>query len=174
MFGSKNFMRTGAQIDGVLIESDDDKAYTAASGSYHVRVRVTFDDGTTTEFATKLHTKESGARGIGSVVPVRYDASDRSKIDVDGAEIRRRREQGEQQRKDAFAAPSPVPAGSPETQLQAMWEMLKQMDVRGSELRRRSAPRDEVGAWVAEKEALDSRYRALKNRHPEWTPTPSA
>jgi hypothetical protein len=171
MFGSKSFLKDGAQVDGVLIQSDSDKVAFGGDGSYHARVRVTFEDGTTGEFNTRLHVREVGMRNIGAVVPVRYDATNRSKIDVDAHEIRRRHDLADQQRKAASAAvPATLPAGDPAAQLQSLWEQLKVMDARGSELRRSGAPRDQVGAWVAEKEALDARYRALKNHHPEWVP----
>jgi hypothetical protein len=173
VFGSKKYLHDGAQVDGVLIRSDGGKVLVNAASSYAVRVRVTFDDGTTAEFDTRLHTTSAGMRSMGAVVPVRYDPADRSKIGVDEEEMRRAAELGKKQREDAFAAvPAALPA-DPSEALQALWEQLRALDDRGSELRRTGAPRDQVGAWVAEREALDSRYRALKNQHPEWSPTPA-
>ncbi len=109
---------------------------------------------------------------LGATVPVRYDSADRSKIAVDEAQIRGERETGQRQRKEAFAtvAETPLPSG-PAAQLEALREQLKELDARGSELRRENAPREQVGAWVAEREAVDARYRALKRQHPEWTPS---
>ncbi len=74
---------------------------------------------------------------------------------------------------NAFAAQPATLPGSPTEQLQALWEQHRVLDERGSEMYRSGAPRDQVGAWVAEKEALDARYRALKNQHPEWKPAAS-
>ncbi|HEY5053515.1 MAG TPA: DUF3592 domain-containing protein [Solirubrobacterales bacterium] len=176
MFGGKKLLREGERLDGILIESDEGKVLTNGAGSYHVKVRVTFEDGTTTEFDERLHTKDAGMRGLGAVVPVRYDPSDRSKIAVDGPEMRNRRETDEAQREAAFKAePDPLPtSASPSAQLQALWEQKKALDARGSELRRTGAPREEVGAWVHESEAHDARFRALKAQHPDWAPKPSA
>jgi hypothetical protein len=173
MFGSKKFLHDGAQVDGVLIQSDDGKVLVNAASSYHVRVRVTFDDGTLAEFDSKLNTKSAGMRAVGAIVPVRFDPSDRSKIDIDDDELRRRKDLSESQREAAFAATPAALPSDPSEALQSVWEQLKALDARGSELRRSGAPRDQVGAWVAEKEALDSRFRAMKSQHPTWTPTPT-
>jgi hypothetical protein len=111
-------------------------------------------------------------KGVGAVVPVRFDPSDRSKIVVDGPALRKRRETDEAQREEAFAAtPEPLASANPTAQLQELWEQKKAMDARGSELRRTGAPREEVGAWVHESEALDARFRALKAQHPDWAPS---
>jgi hypothetical protein len=173
MFGSKKFLQDGAQVDGVLIQSDDGKVLVNAASSYHVRVRVTFDDGTSSEFDSKLHTKTAGMRSVGSVVPVRYDVGDRSKIDIDADELSRRKDLSESQRDAAFTATPAALPSDPAEALQSLWEQLKALDARGSDLRRAGAPREQVGAWVAEKEALDSRYRAMKSQHPTWSPTPT-
>jgi hypothetical protein len=136
-------------------------------------VRVTFDDGTSAEFDSKLHTKGAGMRGVGSVVPVRCDPADRSKIDVDADELSRRKDLSESQREAAFAATPAALPSDPAEALQSLWEQLKALDARGSDLRSSGAPRDQVGAWVAEREALDARYRAMKGQHPTWSPTPT-
>ena len=173
MFGSKKFLTDGTVTNGVLIESESEKVAVGSGGTgrYRVRVRVTFDDGTFGEFDTKLDVTKSGIRFVGATVPVRFDPSDRSKIDVDEAELQRRKELDRQQEHDAFAAvPEPPRSSDPATQLQDLWEQKKAMDLRGSELRRSGAPREDVGKWVHESEALDARYRALKDQHPEWQP----
>jgi hypothetical protein len=177
MFGGKKFLTDGTATTGVLIESESEKvaAGSGGTGRYRVRVRVTFDDGTSSEFETKLHASTSGIKFVGATVPVRFDPSDRSKIDVDEAELQRRRDVDRQQEHDAFAAvPEPPRSTDPAEQLQDLWEQKKAMDLRGSELRRSGAPREEVGQWVHENEALDARYRALKDQHPEWQPRPTS
>jgi hypothetical protein len=170
MFGKKKVSRDGAQIHGVLVESDADKV--PGANSYHVNVHVTFEDGTTTEFTDRLHPGDAGLRGLGAVVPVRYDPLDRSNIVVDEAQMRDDAETAQAQRQAAFDAVSNAPpSADPGTALQALWEQMRALDERGSELRRTGAPREEVGAWVSEREAVDARFRALKLDHPEWTPT---
>jgi hypothetical protein len=176
MFGDKKLLRDGAQAVGVLVESDSVKVLVNGAGAYHVRVHVDFEDGTSTEFDTKIHTRDAGMRDVGGTVPVRYYPADHAKIAVDEDRMRAERETGEAQRDAAFKAigDAPLPAGDPAAQLQALWEQRKALDLRGSELRRSGAPREEVGAWVHESEALEARFRALKLQHPEWTPTPAA
>ena len=55
VFGNRKLLRDGAELDGVLIESDDGKVLVNAASSYHVKVRVTFEDGTLAEFEDRLH-----------------------------------------------------------------------------------------------------------------------
>ncbi len=176
MFGNKKLLANGAQAQGIVTASDDVKVLVNGAGGYAVTISVTFDDGTSQELETRLHTKDVGMKGIGSVLPVRYDPSDRSKIAVDEPAIRASRELQQTQRETAFAAISSTPpvSSDPAEQLQALWEQKKAMDVRGSELSRSGAPREQVGVWVSESEALNSRFRALKLQHPEWTPKPSS
>jgi hypothetical protein len=112
-------------------------------------------------------------REQGAVVPVRYDASDRTRIAIDEAEMHRRRDVDNAQRDASFAAvaASAEPARDPFEQLQALWEQRRALDVTGSELRRSGAPRDQVGTWVHETEAVDARLRALRLQYPDWKPS---
>jgi hypothetical protein len=108
------------------------------------------------------------------VVPVRYGASDRSKIAVDEAQMRDDAKTAQAHRQTAFHAIGDAPGSAdPATALQALWDQMRALDERGSELRRTGAPREEGGAWVAEREAVDAQFRALKLDHPGWTPTRS-
>jgi Short C-terminal domain len=50
---------------------------------YRVELRVPFDDGSTAELHTKLDKDKVGEYDEADIVPVRYDASDQSKIAVD-------------------------------------------------------------------------------------------
>ena len=82
MFGKSKLMRDGAEAQGVIVDSDAGMALTAHNSTYRVTVRVHFDDGTTVDVERKLHTT-CGIHTEGFVVPVRYDAVDRSKIEID-------------------------------------------------------------------------------------------
>jgi hypothetical protein len=170
VFGKMKLSRDGAQIHGLLVESDADK--TPGANSYHVKVRVTFEDGTTAEFTQRLHPGDAGLRGLGAAVPVHYDPADRSNIAVDEAQMRDDTQTAQAQRQAAFDAidTAPLPT-DPAAALQALWEQMRALDERGSELRRTGAPRAEVGVWVAQREAVDARFRTLKLDHPDWTPT---
>jgi len=87
--GYRKLMRDGAQAQAVVIKS------VAVPGSHGVwgcdlRLRVHFDDGTTTELDRSAQIYDLGGRVVveGDVLPVRFDAADRSKIELDVAAAR--------------------------------------------------------------------------------------
>jgi hypothetical protein len=81
MFGrKKKLYAEGAQTQGVVVKqaSANDRIH------YRVVVRAKFPDGSTTEFTKgALDFHDVGYLYQGSVVPVRYDASDHSKVALD-------------------------------------------------------------------------------------------
>ena len=83
MFGSKKKLYAdGAQTEGMVVGTF---RYDANMGSFGVKVRVKLPDGSTTEFKTRwpLYPSDVGYLFDGSVVPVRYDPSDHSKVALD-------------------------------------------------------------------------------------------
>jgi hypothetical protein len=82
MFGShKKLYAEGAQTEGLVVKLIDDDQNRIW---YHVVVRAKFPDGTATEFKShQLAHSDVGELFEGSVVPVRYDPSDQSKIVLD-------------------------------------------------------------------------------------------
>jgi hypothetical protein len=84
MFGKGKLLRDGAEAKGLVIES---KIATSGEGGtvdkYDVRVRVQFDDGSTSEISSHLLRHKVGYHYEGAILPVRYDAQDRSKIEID-------------------------------------------------------------------------------------------
>jgi hypothetical protein len=84
MFGKGKLLREGAEAQGLVIES-----IIATSGEggtvdqYKVKVRVQFDDGSTAEISSKLFRHRVGYHYEGAILPIRYDAQDRSKIEID-------------------------------------------------------------------------------------------
>lgn len=84
MFGKGKLLRDGAEAQGLVIESN-----IAASGQggtvdkYEVKVRVRFGDGSTAEISGKLFRHQVGYHYEGAILPIRYDAQDRSKIEID-------------------------------------------------------------------------------------------
>jgi hypothetical protein len=84
MLGKGKLLRDGAQAQGVVTES-----IIATSGEggtvdkYTVKVRVQFDDGSTAEISSKLLRHKVGYHYEGAILPVRYDAHDRSKVEID-------------------------------------------------------------------------------------------
>jgi hypothetical protein len=83
MFGKGKLLREGAEAQGVVIQNKGTMTVTGIAPDYHVKVRVKFDDGTSTEFKQKLNAPTVGRQFEGAVVPVRYDPADHSKVEID-------------------------------------------------------------------------------------------
>jgi hypothetical protein len=82
MFGNKKRAKLyseGAQTVGLVVNRSD----TTEGINYRVTIRVKFPDGSTTEFKKWLDWHDVGQLYQGSVVPVRYDRSDQSKVVLD-------------------------------------------------------------------------------------------
>jgi hypothetical protein len=82
MFGNKKTAKLyseGAQTEGLVVNRSD----TTERINYRVTIRVKFPDGSTTEFKKWLDWHDVGQLYQGSVVPVRYDPSDHSKVVLD-------------------------------------------------------------------------------------------
>jgi Short C-terminal domain len=79
MLGHRKLLREGVQTEGLVVHRSD----TTEGINYHVTVRVKFPDGTTSEFKKWLDWHDVGQLYEGSVVPVRYAASDQSKVMLD-------------------------------------------------------------------------------------------
>jgi Short C-terminal domain len=77
--GHKKLYKEGALTEGLVVHRSD----TTEGINYHVTIRVKFPDGTTTEFKKWLDWHDVGQLHVGSVVPVRYDPSDHSKVVLD-------------------------------------------------------------------------------------------
>ena len=83
MFGKSGLLSDGAQVDGVIIEAPEYfRGSTDMRGRYKVKVRVQFDDGATVEIDRKL-SMSCGEHRVGFVLPMRYDPSDRDKLEID-------------------------------------------------------------------------------------------
>jgi hypothetical protein len=84
MFGEKKLLREGIEARAVVLKAD--YRWNGMGGTHHlyrVELRVRFDDGSTAELHTKLDKDKVGEYEEADIVPVRYDASDHSKIAVD-------------------------------------------------------------------------------------------
>ena len=82
MFGNKKTAKLyseGAQTKGLVVHRSD----TTERINYRVTIQVKFPDGSTTEFKKWLDWHDVGQLYQGSVVPVRYDPSDHSKVVLD-------------------------------------------------------------------------------------------
>jgi hypothetical protein len=84
--GKSKVLRDGARAQGVVVESRPpaDTGTGGVGNIYHVKVRVHFDDGSTADVSSgRLDRYKVGWKLEGDIVPVRYDAEDRSKIEID-------------------------------------------------------------------------------------------
>ncbi|HEY1521792.1 MAG TPA: SHOCT domain-containing protein [Solirubrobacteraceae bacterium] len=82
MFGNKKRAKLysqGAQTEGLVEHRSD----TTEGINYRVTIRVKFPDGSTTELKKWLDWHDVGQLYQGSIVPVRYDPSDHSKVELD-------------------------------------------------------------------------------------------
>ena len=87
MFGrGKKILESGAEAKAVVLETDmSGRSNRHAERLWKVKLRVQFDDGSTAEVDSSMWTKPFSGPSVGSILPVRYDPDDRSKIEVDVA-----------------------------------------------------------------------------------------
>jgi hypothetical protein len=119
--GKKKLYAEGAQTDGVVLKQ------ASANDRIHFRVvvRAKLSDGSTTEFHSQfLDVHDVGSLYQGSVVPVRYDPSDHSKIALDLPALKSTHAQAEAAQQAQLAAqvahleePGPQHAGGPAAQV---------------------------------------------------------
>src|SRR3954468_24277659 len=92
MFGRNKSLDDGTQVDGVIVKAPEYFRGSAdISGRYKVTLRVRFEDGATVEVERRLHLS-CGEHRVGAVLPMRYDPTDRSRIDIDEAALTARRD----------------------------------------------------------------------------------
>jgi hypothetical protein len=85
MFGNRKLMREGAQAQALVL---DKKIWGYLQGSGVVTactytLKVQFDDSSTVEIKRRVMHQDAAWVGVGELLPVRYDSSDRSKIELD-------------------------------------------------------------------------------------------
>ncbi len=87
----RRLMREGAKAKAVVLE---EHSWGWVSGvvrpNHKLKLRVHFDDGTTTTIERVERTHNLGAKSdVGSTLPMRYEPNDRSYIEIDCGELRR-------------------------------------------------------------------------------------
>jgi hypothetical protein len=84
MLGKGKLLREGVEAQGLVIESIIASSRDGGTvDKYKVKVRIQFDDGSTAEISSKLFRHKVGYHYEGAILPIRYDAQDRSKIEID-------------------------------------------------------------------------------------------
>ena len=120
MFRRDKLLDEGAHVDGVIIEAPE---YFRGSGArYKVTVRVRFDDGTTAEVQRQLHLS-CGEHRVGAVLPMRYDPSDHSKLEIDEPALKAGRDAEFAAIKESAVARGEARAGRPDDEDPLMREL---------------------------------------------------
>jgi hypothetical protein len=83
MFGKeKKVLKSGEQASAVVLECDmGGLSNSHGANRWNLRLRVQFEDGTTSEVTS--HAYSYIGYSVGSILPVRYDSKDRSSVEVD-------------------------------------------------------------------------------------------
>jgi Short C-terminal domain len=123
-WGRKKLYTEGVPAEGLVVHRSD----TTSGINYHVTIRVKLADGTATEFKKWLDWHDVGQLHVGSVVPVRYDRSDPSKVALDMPALEERHAQeataGKSQLDAQFARLGPAgAAGDRATDVQARTDL---------------------------------------------------
>jgi hypothetical protein len=85
MFGKRKISKDGEQAEAVVLAADM-SGYSNSHGinKWHLHLRVKYDDGTMAETSCSAYpTGPMGGFMVGDVVPVRYRAERRGKVEVD-------------------------------------------------------------------------------------------
>ena len=93
MFHKGKLMRDGVEARALVLEKRVFASgySTNETKACRYKVRVQFDDGSTSEVSLTAWNHELARARVGDLIPVRYDPADRSKIDIDGAAIKAQR-----------------------------------------------------------------------------------
>jgi hypothetical protein len=128
MFGRDKPADDGAQARGVIVDARPGNLLNShGERKWHVRVRVKFEDGETTESDCELFDLGIDAVGpasglepyplsVGTVIPVRYDPKDRSRVSIDRSKMiadTRAAYEADRGKKIAKAEASLAPASTP-------------------------------------------------------------
>jgi hypothetical protein len=105
VFGKGKLLEQGAEVDGLVIDARFHATGEGGVGDkYKVTVRVRFEDGSSTEITRKLSVYAVGAHREGSIVPLRYDPNDRSKIEIDEPALKATRDANSARAKELAVA----------------------------------------------------------------------
>ena len=85
MFGKGKILKNGAKAQAVIVNSDmSGLSNSHGAHKWHLELRVQFDDGSKGDASCSAYEVNLAAGfGPGQIVPVRYDADDRTKVELD-------------------------------------------------------------------------------------------
>ncbi len=89
MFGRGGLSRTGIVAQALVLDKRVYASGTLTGRSYlcRYRLRVRFEDGSTTEVSRWVWGRKLSGSAVGDLVPMRYDAADRSRMAIDGPAV---------------------------------------------------------------------------------------
>jgi hypothetical protein len=171
LFHKGKLMREGVEARALVLEKNVFASgySTNEAKACRYKVRVQFDDSSTSEVSLTVWNRELARARVGDLIPVRYDPADRSKIDIDGDALRAQQvEQERQVHEQAIArgeqeleqssgspqgsaAPDPSPAGGAQVGSAAADRRARKQAMREAEERKRARR-------AAQLEKLDKRH----------------
>ncbi len=85
MFGKGKLLKVGAVAQAAILSADmSGMSNSKGAHKWKLKLKVQFDDGATGEaFCSAYEVNIGMGYGPGQIVPVRYDANDRTKVEVD-------------------------------------------------------------------------------------------
>jgi hypothetical protein len=148
MFGRDKLVEDGVEARGVIVDATPGNLLNShGERKWHVRVRVKFEDGQTTESDCEVFDLGIGAVGpasgvepyplaAGTVIPVRSDQKDRSRVTIDRPKMiseTRAAYEADREKKVAKAEASlaPAPAGDRENDENYLMDALAAAQTRG-------------------------------------------
>jgi hypothetical protein len=85
MFDRRKLSLEGARAQALVVEKTIYAAgvESGEASACRYRLRVAFPDGATSEISSRAFGRTLAAAGVGDIIPVRYDPTDRSRIELD-------------------------------------------------------------------------------------------
>jgi hypothetical protein len=101
MFGKGKLMRDGAQAQALVLDKNawDVGEATGETKACTYTLKVQFDDGSSVEIKRRVMNHDAAWVGVGELLPVRYDPTDRTKIEVDEPALKAQREENARETK---------------------------------------------------------------------------
>jgi hypothetical protein len=94
MFGKGKLLRDGSQAQALVLDKNawDVGEATGETKACTYTLKVQFDDGSSVEIKRRVMHHDAAWVGVGELLPVRYDRTDRTKIEVDEPALKAQRE----------------------------------------------------------------------------------